>query len=308
MVGSATLDAIERVSRSVVNISTLSQIRDVFFRPIPLKGMGSGVVIRSSGYILTNNHVVQGADKITVTFHDGRVMEGRVVGTCPSFDVAVIKVEAENLEAVEIGDSDKLRVGQPVFAVGNPFGLAGGPTVTSGVVSALGRTIQAERGTLDNLIQTDAAINPGNSGGPLVDENGKVIAISTAIIPFAQGIGFAIPIKVAIRCADDIIRYGRVRIPWLGIDGVSINEAVAYRYNIPSAVGVLVVRVVEGSPADVAGISPGDVILEFGKKPVRTIEELRRKIMSSNVGDEAQIKIIRDGQSHQVKITLGAMP
>jgi S1-C subfamily serine protease len=308
MTGSTTLDAIEHVSKSVVNISTISQLRDIFFRPIPMKGMGSGVVIRPEGYILTNNHVIQGAENIAVTFQDGRVLEGRLVGACPSLDIAVIKVEGGGLPAVEIGDSDKLRVGQQVFAIGNPFGLAGGPTVTSGVVSALGRTIRSEHGTLDNLIQTDAAINPGNSGGPLIDENGKVVAISTAIIPFAQGIGFAIPIKVAIRCAEDIISYGRVRIPWLGINGVTVNEAIAQRYDLPSVTGILVVGVVEGSPADVAGISPGDLIVDFGKRPVKTIEELRRRVMSSNVGDKIAIKIIHDGKIQQLEVSLGVMP
>jgi len=304
----SALDAIERVSKSVVNLSTLTHLRDIYFRPIPMKGMGSGVVISPEGYVLTNSHVIRGAENITVTFHDGRVLEGKLVGACPSLDIAVIKVKAGGLQAVEFGDSEKLRVGQPVFAIGNPFGLAGGPSVTSGVVSALGRTIHSEYGMLDDLIQTDAAINPGNSGGPLIDENGKVIAINTAIIPFAQGIGFAIPVKVAIRCSEDIIKHGKALIPWLGINGVSINEAIAQRYSIPSATGVLIVGVVEGSPADRAGISAGDVIVNFGGRPVKTIEELRRRIMSSKVGDPVQITIIRDEESRDVKVALEVMP
>ncbi len=304
----SALDAIDRVSKSVVNVSTLTQLRDIYLRPIPMKGMGSGFVISSDGYILTNSHVVHGADHITVTFHDGRNLEGKVIGSCPSLDIAVIKVSAKNLQAVKFGDSEKLKVGQQVYAIGNPFGLPGGPTVTSGVVSAKGRSIRSESGTLEDLIQTDAAINPGNSGGPLIDEDGKVIAVNTAIIPFAQGIGFAIPMKVAIRCSGDIIKHGKVLIPWLGINGVSINEAIARRYNVPATTGVLVVGVVDGSPAYRSDISAGDVIINFKEKPVKTIEELRKAIMSSKIGESAELTIIRGEERFDVKATLRVMP
>ncbi len=304
----SALDAIERVSKSVVNVSTVRQLRDAYFRPAPMKGMGSGIVIRPDGYILTNSHVIQGADDIAVTFHNGRILEGKVVGACPSLDIAVIKVKEKGLPAVEFDGSKPLRVGQKVFAIGNPFGLPGGPTVTSGVVSALGRTINSEFGTLDDLIQTDAAINPGNSGGPLIDEAGKVIAINTAIIPFAQGIGFAIPEKVAVRCSEDIIKHGKVLIPWLGINGVSINEAVARRYNAPSDTGVLVMGVVEGSPAFRSDITAGDVITKFNGAPVKAIEELRRMVMASKVGDSAELTILRDGEKFEVKAKLMLMP
>jgi len=301
------LEAIERVSRSVVNVNTVRRFRDIFFQPIPVRGMGSGTIISPDGYILTNSHVIQGAERIAVTFSDGRMLEGELAGVCPGVDIAVIKVDAKGLPAVEFGDSDKLKVGQSVFAIGNPFGLPGGPTVTSGVISALGRTIRSESGTLDDLIQTDAAINPGNSGGPLIDENGKAVAINTAIIPFAQGIGFAIPIKMAIRCSEDIIRHGKALFPWLGINGISINEAVAQRYDIPSVTGVLVVGVVEGSPADSAGISAGDVILKLSGKPVKKIEELRKNILSRKVGESVQITILRDEEKFDIKITLGEL-
>ncbi len=305
---SSALDAIARVSKSVVNVSTLTQLRDIYFRPIPMKGMGSGFIISPDGYILTNSHVVHGADKIAVTLHDGRIFEGKVVGSCPSLDVAVIKISAKNLQAVEFGDSEKLRAGQPVYAIGNPFGLPGGPTVTSGVVSAIGRSIHSESGTLEDLVQTDAAINPGNSGGPLIDVDGKVIAVNTAIIPFAQGIGFAISVRVALRCSEDIIKYGKVLIPWLGINGLSINEAIARRYNIARTAGVLVVGVVDGSPAFRADISSGDVIEKFNGKPLKTIEELRKAIMSSKVGDSVELSIVRGEERFDVKATLRAMP
>ena len=302
------LEAIERVSKSVVNVNTLRHFRDIFFHPIPVRGMGSGSIIRPDGYILTNNHVIQGAERIAITFSDGRMLEGELAGVCPSVDIAIIKVDAKGLPAVEFGDSDRLKVGQPVFAIGNPFGLPGGPTVTSGVISALGRTIRSRSGTLEDLIQTDAAINPGNSGGPLIDENGKAVAINTAIIPFAQGIGFAIPINMAIRCSGDIIKHGKALFPWLGINGISINEAVAQRYGIPSDTGVLVVGVVEGSPADRAGISAGDVILEFSGNPVKKIEELRKNILSRRVGDSVQVMILRDEEKFDIRTTLEELP
>ena len=235
------------------------------------------------------------------------MLEGELAGVCPSVDIAVIKVDSKGLPAVEFGDSDKLKVGQPVFAIGNPFGLPGGPTVTSGVISALGRTIRSKSGTLEDLIQTDAAINPGNSGGPLIDEKGRAVAINTAIIPFAQGIGFAIPIKMAIRCSEDIIKHGRALFPWLGINGISINEAVARRYDIPSVTGVLVVGAVDGSPADRAGISAGDVVLKFSGKHVKKIEELRKYILSMKVGDSVQVTILRDGEKLDIKTTLGEL-
>ena len=301
------LEAIDRVSKSVVNVNTVKHFRDIFFHPIPVRGMGSGTIISPDGYILTNSHVVQGAERIAVTFSDGRMLEGELAGVCPGADIAVIKVDANGLPAVEFGDSDGLKVGQPVFAIGNPFGLPGGPTVTSGVISALGRTIRSKSGTLEDLIQTDAAINPGNSGGPLIDENGKAVAINTAIIPFAQGIGFAIPINMAIRCSDDIIKHGRALFPWLGINGISLNEAVAQRYDIPSDSGVLVVGVVDGSPADHGDIAAGDVILEFNGKPVKKVEELRKNILSRKIGDSVQVTILRDEEKFNVKITLGEL-
>jgi serine protease Do len=204
----SVLDIIERVSKSVVNISTTKLVHNIFYQAVPVSGVGSGTIIDPTGLILTNNHVVGGAGKIRVTLWNNEVMEGKIVGSCAIHDIAVVKVNRGNLQAAELGDSDKLRVGQAVYAIGNPFGLTGGPSVTSGVISAINRTIESQRGILENLVQTDAAINPGNSGGPLVDLGGKVVAISTAIIPFAQGIGFAIPINDAKTCATGIVNEG----------------------------------------------------------------------------------------------------
>src|SRR5512136_874011 len=209
------LDILEKVSQSVVNISTLKLVHHMFYQAIPVGGMGSGIIIDPNGYVLTNNHVVGGAEKISVTLWNGDVLEGRIVSACAVHDTAVVKVDKQNLSGAKLGDSDKLRVGQRVYAIGNPFGLAGGPSVTSGVVSAINRTIESNRGLIENLVQTDAAINIGNSGGPLVDLDGKVVAINTAIIPYAQGIGFAIPINEAKTCTNDMVRNGISERPFL---------------------------------------------------------------------------------------------
>ncbi len=292
------------MSKSVVNVNTLRHFRDIFFRPIPVQGMGSGTIISSDGYILTNAHVIHGADRLGVTLPDGRFVEGKLVGVCPSIDAAVIKVGAKGLQPVEFGNSEELKVGQPVYAIGNPFGLQGGPTVTAGVISARGRAIRAETGILDDLIQTDASINPGNSGGPLIDENGKAIAICTAIIPFAQGIGFAIPINWISRCSSDIIKHGKAMIPWLGISGVSLNKAISVQYMLSEETGVLVVGVAETSPADRAGIEEGDVILDFDDKPIKTVEGLRKIVWAGKVGDKTKMTISRNGKKIDVTVRL----
>jgi len=299
---SSVIKAIEKASKCVVNVSTIKLFRDIIFRAVPVKGMGSGIIINSKGYILTNNHVIEGAGKITVTLADGRAVGGRLIGTCPSSDIAVIKIDVGEVPAAELGDSDGLKVGQTVYAIGNPFGLSGGPTVTTGVISALNRSIRAERGIIENLIQTDAAINPGNSGGPLIDVNGRVIAINTAIIPFAQGIGFAIPIQLAEKCADDLIAYGKVLRPWLGISGMSINRAVSAQYNLNVERGVLIAGVIEDSPADKVGMADGDVILKFDNFDINSIEELQREIIKRGIGGKAKLTILRDARRLVVEV------
>ena len=255
----SVLDIIEKVSKSVVNISTIKLVHNMFYQAVPVAGMGSGTIIDAKGLILTNNHVVGGAEKIGVTLWNNEVLEGTIVGSCAVHDIAVVKVKGKNFQAAELGDSDKLRVGQRVYAIGNPFGLAGGPSVTSGVISAINRTIESQRGLIENLVQTDAAINPGNSGGPLVDLEGKVIAISTAIIPFAQGIGFAIPINSAKTCTNGMVTEGIAKRPWLGVIGLSITGEIARYYGLPVDRGVLVTKVAEGSPAEDAEMADGDI-------------------------------------------------
>lgn len=303
------LDIIEKVSKSVVNISTIKLIRNMFFQAVPVAGMGSGTIIDADkGLILTNNHVVGGAEKINVTLWNNQVLEGTIAGSCAVHDIAVVKVKSKNLQAAALGDSDKLRVGQRVYAIGNPFGLAGGPTVTSGVISALNRTIESQRGLIENLVQTDAAINPGNSGGPLVDLEGKVVAINTAIIPFAQGIGFAIPINSAKTCTNGIVTEGIARRPWLGIIGLSITEEIAHYYGLPVNRGVLVTKVAEGSPAEEAGMTGEDIILEIDNAETRRIEDLVKEIHKRKVGDTVRIFALRNGREHFFELKLSEAP
>ena len=304
----AVLEIVEKVSRSVVNVSTVRLVHDVFYRAVPVKGMGSGTIIDPKGYVLTNNHVIEGARRIEVTLASGEVLPGRLAGSCKSDDMAVIKVEAEDLPAAELGDSDELRVGQMVFAIGNPFGLAGGPSVTSGVISAVNRSIRSPKGVIENLVQTDAAINPGNSGGPLVDIHGKVIAINTAIIPFAQGIGFAIPVNTAKRCANEIIVHGMIIRPWLGITGLSLTKEMSAYYGLSVEKGVLVTGIVSDGPADRAGIIAGDIILSLDDAPTDSIEDLRREIHKRSVGERVRTLILRDSQRGVVEATLERTP
>lgn len=303
----AVLDTLEKVSKSVVNINTVKLISRMLYQAIPVEGMGSGTIIDSKGQILTNNHVVGGAEKITVTLWNGEMLEGKIVGACSVHDTAIVKVNKPELPAAELGDSEKLRVGQRVYAIGNPFGLTGGPTVTSGVISATKRTIESQRGLIENLVQTDAAINPGNSGGPLLDLEGKVVAINTAIIPYAQGIGFAIPINTAKQCTSDMIREGVAARPWLGIVGLSLSSEISRYYNLPLKHGVLITKVTDGSPAQHAGMIMGDIILKMDRVDIDSIEDLLGEIHRRKVGDEIRITVFRRGFQQYFDVTLSAM-
>jgi serine protease Do len=302
------LDIIEKVSKSVVNISTIKLVHNIFYQAVPVEGMGSGTIIDPKGLILTNHHVVGGAEKIRVTLWNNEIVEGKILGSCAVHDTAVVEFEGKNLQAAELGDSDKLRVGQSVYAIGNPFGLTGGPTVTSGVISAVNRTIESQRGLLENLVQTDAAINPGNSGGPLVDVEGRVVAINTAIIPFAQGIGFAIPINSAKTCTNEIVTGGIARKPWLGIIGLNITEDLARYYNLPASRGVLVTKVAEGSPAEDAEMIDGDIILEIDNVETKKIEDLVEEIHRRKIGDKVKIFALRNGKEHFFELKLSGTP
>lgn len=304
----SVLSVLDKVNQSVVNISTIRLMQHDFYRTVPVKGMGSGTIINSKGQILTNNHVIEGAREIAVTLTDGRVLEGKIAGKCSPHDIAIIQVKEDKLPALTLGDSDKLRVGQRVFAIGNPFGLTGGPTVTSGVVSALNRSIKSKSSVMDNLVQTDAAINPGNSGGPLVDTNGEVIAINTAIIPYAQGIGFAIPANLAKKCSSEILIHGTINSPWLGVSGLTITKEMARYYGFQVDRGVFVADVVANSPAYLSGISKGDIILNFNGGVINNFEELVKEIQKRKVGEWAHLRILRKFQIKIVNIVLGKVP
>ncbi len=305
---SAILEVVEKVSKSVVNINTVRLLTDFYYQVHPVQGMGSGVIFDQKGYILTNNHVIEGAEKIAVTLASSEVIRGKRVGACVSDDVAVIKVDSKDLPSAELGNSDELRVGQTVFAIGNPFGLQGEPTVTKGVISAVKRSIRSERGLIENLVQTDASINPGNSGGPLVDVKGRVVAINTAIVPFAQGIGFAIPVNNAKRCANEIITHGKVMRPWLGVSGLTVTREMASYYNLPIDRGALVAEVGSDSPAEEAGMEKGDIIIGFGDKAINSVDELVREVQKRKIGEKARILLIHNGQKTIADVTLGTTP
>jgi S1-C subfamily serine protease len=305
---SSVLEVVEKVTKSVVNVNTVRLLHDFYYQVVPVQGMGSGVIIDPRGFIVTNNHVIEGAEKIDATLASGKVLHGKLVGTCVSDDIAVVKVDGSDLPSAELGNSDELRVGQTVFAIGNPFGLSGGPTVTKGVISAVKRSIRSERGLIENLVQTDASINPGNSGGPLVDVRGRVVAISTAIVPFAQGIGFAIPVNSAKRCATEIMTHGQTLRPWLGVSGLTITREIASYYNLPVDKGVLIAEVMPNSPAEEAEIRRGDIIIGFGDKATNSIEDMVKEIQKRKIGEKARVLLLRGDEKWMADVTLGRTP
>lgn len=305
---SVVIQVVEKVRPSVVNIQTRGFAPDFFGQLFPQEGAGSGVIVSEDGYILTNNHVIRNASQIRVRLLDGTELEGRVVGTDPPSDLAVIKVDPKGrkLPAAELGDSHALRVGQLAIAIGNPFGL--GSTVTVGVVSALNRSIQVPGFVIDNLIQTDAAINPGNSGGALVNSAGQVIGINTAIIPQAQGIGFAIPSSVARSVMEQLIRTGSVQRPFFGVAYVEVTRELAQAYGLAADHGVLVQQVVPGSGAEAAGVRPLDIIVEMQGKRIEGAADFQREILQRRVGDVVTVTVVRGGERLQLQVRLGPRP
>ena len=295
--------AIAKVQVAVVNINTIRFERDAYLHVHPARGLGSGFIIDDRGYVLTNHHITTGSREMEVGLADGRAFDGKVVGSDPANDLAVSKIEAQNLPVAELGDSNQLRVGQTVIAIGNPFGLVGGPSVTVGVVSALNRHILAER-VYENLIQTDASINPGNSGGPLLDLNGKVVGINTANIPGAQGIGFAIPINTAKGVLEDIVKHGRVTRPWLGVIGLDVSRELARRFELAVDVGVFVMRIIPESPAERAELQSGDVIVAIGDRQVDSMQDLQSEIRTRTAGDVVSLVVVRGSEEGRVRVTL----
>ncbi|MEJ2653096.1 MAG: DegQ family serine endoprotease [Gammaproteobacteria bacterium] len=314
---------LDRVLPSVVNIATESRVRvqdnpllqDPFFRRffgvpnVPherkTQALGSGVIVDAKhGYVLTNNHVGAQADEITVTLKDGRSLQAKLVGTDPETDIAVVQIPAHNLTAVPLSDSDKLRVGDFVVAIGNPFGL--GQTVTSGIVSALGRTGLGIEG-YEDFIQTDASINPGNSGGALVNLQGQLIGINTAIIAPGGGnvgIGFAIPVNMAKEVMTQLIQHGEVHRGRLGILVQDLTPDLAKAFDIKETHGAVISRVVKDSPAQRAGLKSGDVVIGVNGKPVATSSELRTSIGLLPVGTTVSLEVVRDGKTRTIKVTI----
>jgi len=281
------------------------------------QGAGTGFIIDPAGYIITNNHVVEGAQKLTVTLPppDNRTFTATLVGSDPQTDLAVVKVDAQNLPTVPLGNSSALRVGDWVVAVGNALALQGGPTVTAGVVSATGRDEQepadasGSAATLYDLIQTDAAINPGNSGGPLVNMQGEVVGVSTLGTTQAQGIGFAISIDGARPIIAQLRQNGKVTRGYLGIGAISLTAPVAAQYGISRDTGVLIGQVEPGSPAATAGLQQGDVIIGLGSVDVQTLQDLQQALTTQfKPGDQVAVKIDRNGTTQTVNVTLGASP
>lgn len=272
------------------------------------RGVGSGVIVAETGYILTNNHVVKNAEEIKVILSDGRKFEAEIKGRDPKTDLAVIKIKAKNLPAATLGDSDEVKVGEWVLAIGNPFGLQ--HTVTAGIVSATGRA-NIGIAQYEDFIQTDAAINPGNSGGPLVNLDGEVIGINTAI--FSQsggymGVGFAIPVNMARQVMDQLIEYGKVTRGWLGVTIQNLDKDMAASFGLKEEKGILVGDVIKRSPAEKAGIKRGDIILQFNNKEVESVTELQQMVAGTKVGSKVPVKIYRENKEMTLKVKIGEMP
>ena len=267
--------------------------------------MGSGVIVSPDGYIITNNHVVEGANELTITLPDKREFKGKVVGTDPKTDLAVVKVDASSLPHVRWGDSSKLQVGEYVLAIGNPFGL--NSTVTLGIVSALGRGRMGIT-QYEDFIQTDAAINPGNSGGALINTAGELVGINTAIISQTggyQGVGFAVPATMAQPVFESLVKTGKVVRGYLGVGIQDLTQDLAKSFGLKQAKGALVGSVAEDSPADRAGLKQGDVIVTYQGRPVEDPAELQRAVTRMPVGTKATLKIIRDGREQELTVTIG---
>jgi S1-C subfamily serine protease len=293
----AVIGAAEKVNPSVVNIEVSNRNRR------GQGGSGSGFIFTPDGFLLTNSHVVEGASKIEVTLSDGRRSEAQLIGDDAETDLAVIRINAPNLVPIAFGDSRKIRVGQLVIAIGNPYGFQ--YSVTAGVVSALSRSLRSRTGRLiDNVIQTDAALNPGNSGGPLVNSRGEAIGVNTAVILPAQGICFATAINTAKFVAGQLIKEGRVRRSYIGVAGqeVQIHRRVVRYYDLTAESGVLVVSIEPDSPASKAGVREGDVIIAYDEEPIEGIDNLHRLLTDQKVGIEGRLTILRRNEKTALRV------
>jgi len=319
-------EAVRRAMPSVVNVFTSKETRaplhpffdDPLFRrffgdQVPddtqrSVSLGSGVIVSSAGYILTNEHVVEAADEIEVALPDGKTLLARIVGTDPDTDLAVLHVDDGKLKAITFGSSENLRVGDVVLAIGNPFGV--GQTVTSGIVSALGRS-GLHINTFENFIQTDAAINPGNSGGALIDARGELVGINTAIYSRtggSMGIGFAIPASTARMVMEQIIRTGSVTRGWIGVEAQQATPELAQAFKLEDLKGVIIAGVLKSGPADRAGVEPGDVLLTINAKPVLDPQSMLNLVAALKPGSKAQLKLKRRGRALEVAVVVGRRP
>ena len=303
----AVISAAEKVSPSVVNIDVLHRLKsrrvaDPRF-PREAQGSGSGFIFTPDGLILTNSHVVHGASHIDVVLSDGRRVMADLVGDDPDTDLAVVRIDAPNVAAALLGDSNAIRVGQLAIAVGDPYGFQ--CTVTAGVVSALGRSLRSTSGRLiDSVIQTDAALNPGNSGGPLVNSRGDVIGVNTAVILPAQGICFAIGINTAKFVAGRLIKDGKIRRGFIGVSGqnVPLPRRFVLAHNLPVESGIQIVAIERNSPAARAGLREGDVIVAYGEQPITGIDDLHRLLVEERVGVKSTVTVIRHGDKRMLEI------
>ena len=274
----------------------------------PQMGLGSGVIVSPEGYILTNNHVVEGAQEIEVTLSDSRRTTAKVIGTDPDTDLAVLRITLDRLPVIAMGNSDTVQVGDKVLAIGNPFGV--GQTVTGGIISALGRN-HLGINTFENFIQTDAAINPGNSGGALVDVNGSLLGINTAIYSRSggnMGIGFAIPVNTARQVLEGLVRNGQVTRGWIGVEPVELNSDLAETFGIQQTEGVIITGVLQNGPAFKAGLKPGDVLLAVGEKDVRNVSELLTLIAAQTPGTAVKMRIKRRNADMTLEVTPAQRP
>jgi len=313
--------AAQKASSAVVSINTSKAARrppnsnDPWFRFFfgdqgnePQAGLGSGVIVSDSGYILTNNHVVEGADEIEVVLNDSRSARAKVIGTDPDTDLAILKIALDKLPVIVLGNSDGAQVGDQVLAIGNPFGV--GQTVTSGIVSALGRN-QLGINTFENFIQTDAAINPGNSGGALVDTNGNLLGINTAIYSRSggnMGIGFAIPVSIAKQVLEGIVKDGQITRGWIGVEPNDLTPELAETFNVKAQQGVIITGVLQNGPAAQAGIRPGDVIVKIANQPVADVTHLLSQVAALKPGAAARFAIERKNQPLELDVTPGVRP
>lgn len=310
-------DTVERVRPSVVSVVSEVLVRDFFGNRRSTFGSGSGIIFDRQGLVLTNNHVIEDAVNLTVTKDDGSQVKAEIVGADRLSDLAVVRIPGDNHPFVPLGRDVPLRVGEWVIAIGNALALPGGPTVTVGVVSALGRTFDASPGvTLYDLVQTDAVINPGNSGGPLLNLRGELVGINTAVIrgangggPPIEGIGFAINMETAAFISEQLVRLGRVQWAWIGLSLSDLVPQIAAELGLPIREGAVVRVVFKGSPADQTGIQPGDVILAMNGKKVATVGDLTRMLRRDfRVGQEIEVQIFRDRSQKTVRVVLGERP